>query len=139
MRFAALALVSVATTVVLLVPAVTGADGFPVSTHPMYATARPADASFISAEASTASGTTVELSMRQIADTDDPLVAEARLRRAARADDGRAQCERIASRVAATDAIETIRIVRIRAPLTDFVRTGRATATVDVLTTCRLP
>lgn len=142
MRFAALAFVSAATIVFLLVPSVTGTDGFPVSSHPMYATARSADATFITANATTAADTVVELSMREIANTDDPLVAETRLRRAAEVDDGLAECERIARRVVSTDRTDSlteIRIVRVSGSVTDFVRTDGAAATVEVLTTCPLP
>ena len=142
MRFAALAFVSVATTIILLVPAVTGTDGFPISSHPMYATARSADATFITAHATTASDTVVELSMWELADTDDPLVAETRMLRAAEVDDGLAECDRIARRVASTGSaanLTTIRIVRVSGSVTDFVRTDGVAATVEVLSSCPLP
>ncbi len=139
MRLAALAFVSVATTLLMLAPAVTGRDGFPVSSHPMYATARPPDASFVTARATTAAGQVVSLSIRVIGETDDPLVAEGRLRRAADLHDGVAECARIAADIDRShplDTIVAIEIIRVEASVTDFVRTDGADARVEVVTRC---
>lgn len=141
MRYAALALLSVATTIVLLVPAVTGRDDFPVSTHPMYATARPATASFVTARGMTATSQPIELTMAVIAGTDDPLVAETRMRRAVRRDGAGALCAAVALRVGEerTADVDSIEVIRIEANVTDFVRQGLDGSAAEVLATCPAP
>ncbi len=64
----------------VFLPAISGGDSFPLSTHPMYASVRSTTAEFVTAVGITAEGE-VRLSIKEIANTDDPLVAEERTRR----------------------------------------------------------
>ncbi len=95
----ALALVSVVVTVWVGWPALSGVDGFPASTQPMYASVRSGTADFITARR-VVDGTPVALSMALVASTDDPLVAERRMRSAVERD-ADAACRAIAERVRA--------------------------------------
>ena len=107
----ALAAISLIVVAVLLVPAVTGADDFPISTQPMYADVRPERESFVTARGVDGSGATVALSMRQIARTDDPLIARQRLRDAAAQGPEALDvaCQDIANRVPEVVEVEIVR------------------------------
>lgn len=93
-----LRLVTVVVATLLLLPALTGDDGFPISTHPMYASVRGDTASFITAVGLLDDGSEARLTMQTIAETDDPLIAERRTRTAA-ANDPDQLCQSIAARV----------------------------------------
>jgi hypothetical protein len=89
----------------LVAPVVLDADGFPLSTYPMYSSARGAEVTFATAQAVDADGTTSTLSLGVIGDSDDPLVVAGELRDAIR--DGRApaRCSDIAERAADWDGL----------------------------------
>lgn len=133
-RPAALAGVSFVAVVVLLVPAATGSDGFPISTHPMYASVRDAEDEFVTAVAFDTAGKEVELDIVDIAGTDDPLVARRRM--ASAREDGRLgeQCGRIADRVEGSGAAR-VEIVELVVDVVDYA-TGGATPARSVLHTC---
>ena len=90
----------VATVVVAAVvsPAVRRSDSFPLSTYPMYASARNGTATFATARGIDASGGDRRLSMRTIARTDDPLIAQSRVAEAIRSGAAAQLCAEIAER-----------------------------------------
>ena len=111
----------------LFLPVVRNQDSFPLSTHPMYATARDRDETLVSAVGLTESGDIIRLSLSLVASTDDPLVAESFIERALRDGHVEETCRDIANRVA--DAAEhanavDIAIVSERVDLVDFVESG---------------
>jgi hypothetical protein len=89
----------------LVAPVVLDADGFPLSTYPMYSSARGAEVTLATAQAVDADGATSPLSLGVIGDSDDPLVVAGELRDAIR--DGRAEdrCRGIAERAARWDGL----------------------------------
>ncbi len=93
-----LAAVSVVVSVLLLSPLVTRADDFPVSSQPMFAEPRARLVEFVSARGVDQTGASVRLSVDEIAQTDDPLVAEQFLRNADRTNDLENLCAEIAQR-----------------------------------------
>jgi hypothetical protein len=104
-----------ATTVVVVavaLPAVRNRDSFPLSTYPVYATARGSTVTLATAVAVDADGTVQRLSLRTIARTDDPLIAESFVDEAI--DSGRADalCRDIAGR--APDGSTAIEVVEER-------------------------
>lgn len=131
---ATLALVSVATCLTFLAPALTGDDDFPISSHPMYATARSDRAELITAEAFDSTGAVVPLTMEVIAATDDPLIAEQRMRNAAASDDADGTCRAIADR--APDSVTRIEIVAVVYDLRAFVSGETTPATRQALAEC---
>lgn len=111
----------------LFLPVVRNQDSFPLSTHPMYATARDRDETLVSAVGLTKSGEVVRLSLSLVASTDDPLVAESLIERALR--DGHVEeiCRDVAVRVADADALGNavdVAIVTERVDLVNFVESG---------------
>ena len=129
----ALAAVTLVVSVVLAIPVVTGSDGFPVSSQPMFAVPRDNLAEFVTARAVTASGEVVDLSMREIASTDDPLVAERLLLEARRTNSLLATCNEIAGRIERTET--SVEIVRVRHNLDDGI--GQTPAEIEVLERCQ--
>lgn len=121
-----LAAVSIVVVAVLALPAITGSDGFPVSTHPMYASARSADAVFVTAVGVAADGSDVALGIGTIAATDDPLVARSRLLAAARNGDLESTCAAIAGRVG-DGRIVHVDVIEVRHDVVEFV-SGERTA-----------
>jgi hypothetical protein len=105
----------VATVVVVcavVAPALRNIDSFPLSTYPMYASARARVTTFPTAVAFVA-GVERRLPIEVIADTDDPLIATSRVRAAIDAGAAAALCGEIATRAAAdvdvdVDAIEVV-------------------------------
>ena len=89
----------------LVAPVVLDADGFPLSTYPMYSSTRDVEVTVATARAVDADGTISTLSLGVIGDSDDPLVVAGELRAAIR--DGRAteRCSSIAERAARWDRL----------------------------------
>ena len=83
----------------LLVPAVSGDEGVPLSSFPMYATPRSAEVDFVVPVGLTEAGETVALSTRTIAGTSDPLIAESLMWREIRAGRAPQLCATIANRI----------------------------------------
>ena len=79
-------------------PAIRNHDSFPLSTYPVYANVRPPTIEIDTAVGRAADAHEVRLSIRTIAATDDPLIAQQRV--SAAVADGRADdlCARIAGR-----------------------------------------
>jgi hypothetical protein len=100
----------------VLSPAVRDRDSFPLSTYPVYATVRPRTATFATAAGIGSDGGRRRLTMRTIADTDDPLIAESRVAGAVASGHGGDLCREIAGRapngvVAVSVVIETHDVV----------------------------
>jgi hypothetical protein len=93
-RLATLALVGA-----LFSPVVRDRDGLPLSTYPMYATARSNTVSFVTVRGVTAAGEMERLSMFTIARTRDPLIAESFLADSVRRGDADRLCADVAQRV----------------------------------------
>jgi hypothetical protein len=93
-------LVTAGVVAALVAPVALDADGFPLSTYPMYSRARGAQVTLATAQAVDADGTTSTLSLAVIGESDDPLVVAGELRTAI--GDGRAgeRCAGIAERAA---------------------------------------
>ncbi len=90
---------------VLVLPVARNVDGFPLSTYPMYSSARPAEVFFVTAHGVDRAGEVVRLDIDTIGATDDPLIASGELRAAIRAGQAPARCREIAARVDADDAV----------------------------------
>ena len=93
---------------VLLSPLVTARDSFPLSTYPMYASARADTADLVAAVGITESGDITRLSLVVIGKSDDPLIVESRLRLATNSGNADALCRDIAQRVRAANRIEVV-------------------------------
>lgn len=93
-------LITAGVFVALVAPVVFDRDGFPLSTYPMYSSARGDVVSLATAQAVDAEGRTSALTLAVIGDSDDPLIVAGELRDAIR--DGRAdrRCDEIAERAA---------------------------------------
>lgn len=100
-----LAAISVLVVLVLLSPLATNADDFPISTQPMFATPQPRQVEFTTARAVDVAGDVAGLTMDQIAQTDDPLVAQEFVRDARRADRLVELCAEIAGRAGSDVAV----------------------------------
>jgi hypothetical protein len=104
----------------LLAPVALDRDGYPLSTYPMYARARPESVVLATAQGVDDDGDRVQLSAGEIGASDDPLIVAGELREAiarGRADE---RCAEIAVRVARRasggehPSVESIEIVTER-------------------------
>jgi hypothetical protein len=93
-------MVAAAVLVAVAWPAVRGRDNFPLSTYPMYAETRGDDVSIATAVGVDGRGRERRLSLRTIAETDDPLIAEAAVDNAIQRGEADQLCAEIATRVA---------------------------------------
>ena len=84
---------------VVLSPAVTGHDSFPLSSYPMYAFQRSRTDRFQAVLGESSTGEVKPLSLRLVADTDDPLIAEALVAQAIGSGTVARLCEQVAGRV----------------------------------------
>ena len=107
-------------TVVLISPALRDHDSFPLSTYPIYASARPREATFVTAHGERADGSAHQLSINVIARTDDPLIAASRLADAVAAGRADELCVEIAAR-APSDVVAVV-VVRERHDVVDGAR-----------------
>ncbi len=127
---------SLAVLALVLSPLVTDRDSFPLSTHPMYAHDRGDVAVFRTVEA-VADGQPATLSLALIAETDDPLVAQGRLRDSEARGELATTCARIATRVADDDErfrrAEVVEVVRLTIELRSGERLER-----EVLARCAI-
>lgn len=113
-------LATVAFVCLLFWPVVRNADGLPLSNYPMYASARSSDVRFVAVSGLDAAGERLTLSLPEIADTLDPLIAQAFLNDAVSRGDTDRVCREIASRVGG-DVVE----VEIAAEVHDVVSNTR--------------
>lgn len=133
-------IVTIAFAGLLLSPLFGSADGFPLSTYPMYAAPRPAEATFIVARGVSVSADTVALSTSEIAGTRDPLIAEAYLRDAVAG--GAERVERACASIASRASGQLVVQVEIRSQRHDLANRGSDVDTlVDdrLVTSCNVP
>ena len=130
--------ISITVIAVLLLPAFSGQDSFPISTHPMYASVRGDTADFVTAVGRSAEGREVGLDIHEIAGTDDPLIADQRTRSAARTGDVRELCSAIAQRLTKTRADENLTMVIVQRVIVDLRSADRSPMTVESLASCEV-
>jgi hypothetical protein len=91
---------------VLMIPALSGNDSFPISSYPMYAFRRAPTDRFQAVLGEDSTGATRPLAIGLVADTNDPLIAQALIDQAIRTGSALQLCERVASQVdAETDRV----------------------------------
>ncbi len=90
---------TVLVVVALLVPVAVDHDSFPLSTYPMYASARPPRVELPTAVGVDAGGGTHRLSLALIGASDDPLIVAGELREAIGRGHAEQRCEEIARRL----------------------------------------
>jgi len=117
----------------VIAPAIRGVDSYPLSTYPMYASARAAQATFATAVGLT-DGRRRRLPIRVIADTDDPLIASSRVRAAIDRGVADQLCAEIAGRTPA--GVETIEIVSETHDTVDLVADRPSLIAREVHATC---
>lgn len=122
----------------LALPVVRDGDGVPLSSYPMYAAPRASTIEFVVATGAAPDGSPVDLTIRQVASTTDPLVAEAYLRDVAA--DGRAEaaCQQIAARIDRSRAA----IVEVRRERHDVVAHASGKPSLlssETLASCEIP
>lgn len=81
-------------------PALRDRDSFPLSTYPMYATVRGERFEVATVVGRDAEGSTHRLSLGEIAQVDDPLLAQARVARSVAAGRAAELCREVAARAA---------------------------------------
>jgi len=84
----------------MVAPVALDRDSFPLSTYPMYATARPPEVSLPTAVGVDDTGTAHRLSLGLIGASDDPLIVAGDLREAIARGDADDRCDDIAQRLA---------------------------------------
>jgi len=99
----------------LVAPVLVDADGYPLSTYPMYSRARGEAVTFATAQAIGTDGSASSLSLRVVGDSDDPLIVAGELREAIRTGRADERCVEIAARASGwselpddTEAIEVV-------------------------------
>jgi hypothetical protein len=107
-------------TGVLISPALRDHDSFPLSTYPIYASARPREATFVTARGVQTDGSVHRLSIEVIARTDDPLIAASRVDDAVAAGRVDELCAEIATR--APSNLVAVVVVRERHDVVDGAR-----------------
>jgi hypothetical protein len=127
----------VAGIVVLISPALRDHDSFPLSTYPIYATARPREATFVTAHGQGADGSAHRLSIDVIARTDDPLIAASRVDDAVAAGGADELCAQIAAR-APGDLVAVV-VVRERHDVVDGARGEESLLHSEELARCTVP
>ena len=123
--------------VVLVSPALREHDSFPLSTYPVYASARPREATFVTARGQGADGSTRRLSIDVIARTDDPLIAASRVADAVAAGQADELCSAIAAR--APSDIVAVLVVRERHDVVDGARGKDSLLQREELARCAVP
>lgn len=131
-------LVTVGVLVALAAPLLVNRDGLPLSTYPMYAHTRGSEVALVRVVALDAQGDEVALSIRSIADTRDPLVAQSALNTAVAEGRTSGLCGEVAERAPAT--VAQVQVVRERHDVVAQA-TGEPSllGTADVLATCEAP
>jgi len=129
--------VTVILLVVMLVPAFRDDDGLPLSSYPMYARPRASAVEFIVPVALDASGSELPLRTETIADTSDPLIAEAFLRDEVRAGRTESLCQQIAERTAGD--VTAIEIRSERHEVVDRVLGDPSVVETTTLASCSAP
>jgi hypothetical protein len=118
-------------------PVVRDRDSIPLSTYPMYATARGDEAVLATAIGVDEQGAVRRLSLDSIARTDDPLIAESLVRRAVRSGEADALCREIAARVG--DDVAAVAVVEERHDLERYAARAPSLLRRLVHATCEPP
>jgi len=92
-------LATVVIVAAMLWPLIPNEDGLPLSTYPMYSGTRSETLAFITASGVDSNGTSVRLTMPEIAQTRDPLIAQSFLNDAVGVGSVDRVCREIASRL----------------------------------------
>ena len=124
-------------TLGLVAPALRNHDSFPLSTYPVYASARAREATFVTAQGQRADGSTQRLSIEVIARTDDPLIAASRVADAVAAGRAHALCIAIATR--APSDLAAVVVVRERHDVVDGARGDDSLRSREQLARCPVP
>jgi hypothetical protein len=124
-------------TAVLASPALRDHDSFPLSTYPVYASARAREATFVTAHGRRVDGSIQRLSMSVIARTDDPLIAASRLAAAVAAGRVDQLCAEIAAR-APIDLV-AVEVTRERHDVVDGARDKESLIRREQLAGCAVP
>ena len=136
------AVATAAVVAALLVPVLRDRDSFPLSTQPMYATARDGFEWLPSARGvDGGTGAQLRLSMAIVAETDDPLIAESRLEQAIRSDRATELCDEVAERVAVDPGLRQVNLVEVvteHLDLVAFVADGAAPLGARVHARCEV-
>ena len=122
---------------VLLWPVVQNRDGLPLSTYPMYAGTRTSTVTLVTATGVAADGEPIALSMREIAQTLDPLIAQSFLNDAVATGRASEVCEQIAGR--ATAAVVSVEIAREQRDAVAYARDEPSLLTRDIVAACEVP
>ncbi len=104
----------VAVVGLLLIPVIVDSDDFPLSTYPMYATARSNDVAFATAWGRGVNGERLELGLGVIGSSDDPLIVAGELRASIRAGAAEDRCQEIARRASSEPSIIWIEVTTER-------------------------
>jgi len=115
-------------------PAIRNHDSFPLSTYPIYASARPREATFVTARGERADGSVRRLSMEVIARTDDPLIASSRVADAVAGGRAGELCAEIAAR-SPQDVVAVV-VVRERHDVVDAARGDESLLSREELARC---
>ena len=136
-------LVTAAVVGALVAPVALDRDGFPLSTYPMYSSARGDQVTLATAQAVDPEGGASTLTLGVIGESDDPLVVAGELRDAI--DDGRVRqrCEDIAGRAARWDGLPgdtvAIEVVTERHDVVAQVEGGDSLVDRTVHARCEVP
>ena len=122
-------------------PALRDRDSFPLSTYPMYASARPDSDVFSTVVGVDAQGARIPLSLRAIARTDDALVAQAEVERRIGAAESAALCRDVAQQLAeqVSERVDRVEVVTERHDLVALVAGEESLLDRDLHATCELP
>lgn len=115
-------LVTAAAVGALVAPVALDADGFPLSTYPMYSQVRTTEVGFATAHAIDDAARTRRLSLEVIGASDDPLIVAGELRAAIRAGRAADRCREIADRWHDERAPDDPDVIEVVTELHDVVR-----------------
>jgi hypothetical protein len=131
-------LVTIVVLAVVLLPAVSGDDSFPMSSYPMYAFSRSRTERFYTVLGEAPTGELTPLPIRVVADTDDPLIAAAVVRIAINDGSSLRLCRQISTRVG--DGIDRLLVVEEVHDVIRRAMSGAATPEERVVhATCEVP
>lgn len=126
----------------LFLPVALDRDGLPLSTYPMYSSARPAEVTLVTAYGLDAVGERSTLSLGVIGNSDDPLVVAGELRSAVRGGRAEDRCDEIAGRAAVSgsvsEAVVEVEIVSERYDVVDRVDSSAPPIERTIHATCRV-
>ncbi len=121
----------------MLWPMVRNVDGLPLSTYPMYSGARSETLTLLTASGITTTGERSPLSMLQVAQTRDPLIAQSFLNNAVASGSTDAVCLEIAGR--AGTSFDLVEISRERHDIVAYARGDTSLVDRERLASCEAP